>query len=147
MTRHYRARTVLLSAGLALILSGGLPAQAANSAKSAASSSASAGTSVTEEWPIPTGEHWSKATETEKQAYVLGILNMAMIEYQFAGRNPKHRTTVPRLLQGLDGMTVSQIADTVSTYYKANPDKQQERIIEVIWFQIVKPKLDQSKAK
>ncbi|MBE2293405.1 MAG: hypothetical protein IAF00_00575 [Phycisphaerales bacterium] len=147
MTRQYRTRTVLFSAGLALILGGVLPAQAANSAKSMASSSTSAGTSVTEEWPIPTGEHWLKATETEKQAYVLGILNMAMIEYQLTGQKPKHRTVVPRLLQGLDGMTVLQITETVNTYYKANPDKQQDPIIEVIWSQIVKPKLDQSKAK
>ena len=26
---------------------------------------------------------------------MLGILNLAMIEYQLTGSNPKHRTTVP----------------------------------------------------
>jgi hypothetical protein len=44
-------------------------------------------------------------------------------------------------------MTVPRIVETVDAYYKANPDKQQEPIIEVIWFQMVKPKVDQSKAK
>jgi hypothetical protein len=36
---------------------------------------------------------------------MLGILNMAMIEYQLAGPNPKHRTTVVKLVKSLDGMT------------------------------------------
>jgi hypothetical protein len=37
-------------------------------------------------------------------------------------------------------MTVRQIMETMDAYYKANPDKQQQPIIEVIWFQMVAPK-------
>ncbi len=143
MSRHHPAKATLLSAGLALALIGGPVVQAAQPASAAAKSAAS----QKEEWLIPTGERWSDATETERRAYVLGILNLAMVEYQLTGSNPKHRTTVPHLVKALDGMTVPQIVETVSAYYKANPDKQQEPIIEVIWFQMVKPKAGQPKAK
>lgn len=35
------------------------------------------------ELPFPDGEKWATATEREKLAYLLGITNMALIEYQF----------------------------------------------------------------
>jgi len=143
MPRYHLAKATLLSAGLALTLIGGPVVQAAQPKSAVVKSAAS----QKEEWLIPTGEHWSKATEVERRAYVLGILNLAMIEYQLTGSNPKYRTTVPHLVKALDGMTVLRIVETVDAYYTANPDKQQEPIIEVIWFQIVKPKADQSKAK
>ena len=143
MIRHHPAKATLLSAGLALALIGGPVVQAAQPASATAKPTAS----QKEEWLIPTGERWSSATETERRAYVLGILNLAMVEYQLTGPNPKHRTTVPHLIKALDGMTVPQIVETVDAYYKANPDKQQEPIIEVIWFQMVKPKVGQPKAK
>ena len=44
-------------------------------------------------------------------------------------------------------MTLPQIVETVDAYYKANPDKQQQPIIEVIWFQMVAPKASLAKAK
>jgi len=143
MPRYHLAKATLLSAGLALALIGGPVVQAAQPKSAVVKSAAS----QKEEWLIPTGEHWSKATEVERRAYVLGILNLAMIEYQLTGSNPKYRTTVPHLVKALDGMTVPRIVETVDAYYTANPDKQQEPIIEVIWFQMVKPKADQSKAK
>ena len=129
MPRYHLAKATLLSAGLALALIGGPVVQAAQPKSAVVKSAAS----QKEEWLIPTGEHWSKATEVERRAYVLGILNLAMIEYQLTGSNPKYRTTVPHLVKALDGMTVPRIVETVDAYYTANPDKQQEPIIEVIW--------------
>ena len=151
MLINRRFTTTLLSLGLAAGLVGWSTAQAADpapsAAKPAASQPAQTEASAKTEWRIPTGEHWSNATETERRAYVLGILNMAMVEYQLTGPNPKYRTTVPRLVNALDGMTVPQIVETVDAYYKANPDKQQQRIIEVIWFQMVEPKAGAKPAK
>lgn len=152
MLKKSRFATTLLSLGLATGLAGWSPAQAAEAAKSTAKSAESqpaqsAAPAKKEEWRIPTGEHWSKATDTERRAYVLGILNMAMVEYQLTGPKPKHRTTVPHLIKALDGMAVPQIVETVDAYYKANPDKQQQPIIEVIWFQMVAPKASLTKAK
>ncbi|MFO1423806.1 MAG: hypothetical protein U1F70_09170 [Candidatus Competibacteraceae bacterium] len=151
MRTKRRFTTTLLSLGLAAGLTGWSMAQAAETAppaaKPAESQPAQSATPAKQEWRIPTGEHWSKATDTERRAYLLGILNMAMVEYQLTGPNPKHRTTVPRLVKALDGMAVPQIVETVDAYYKANPDKQQQPIIEVIWFQMVVPKTGPAKIK
>ncbi|MCP5159922.1 MAG: hypothetical protein H6974_07690 [Gammaproteobacteria bacterium] len=99
------------------------------------------------ELPFPGGKEWPTATEREKIAYLLGILNMAMIEYQFTGPNPKHRTAVEKLVESLDGLSLHQIMETVDAYYQANPDQQQRPIFEVIWFEMVEPKLAASKTK
>ena len=151
MLTKRRFTTTLLSLGLVAGLAGWSIAQAAEPAKPAAkpaeSPPAQSATPAKQEWRMPTGEHWSNATDTERRAYVLGILNMAMVEYQLSGPSPKHRTTVPRLVKALDGMAVPQIVETVDAYYEANPEKQQQPIIEVIWFQMVAPKATPAKAK
>lgn len=150
MLKKRRFTTTLLSLGLTASLAVWSTAQAAEpapAAKPAESPPAQSAPPAKQEWRMPTGEHWSNATDTERRAYVLGILNMAMVEYQLSGPNPKHRTTVPKLVKALDGMAVPQIVETVDAYYKANPEKQQQPIIEVIWFQMVAPKATPAKAK
>ncbi len=151
MLKNRRFTTTLFSLGLIAGLAGWSTVQAAETAppaaKPAESQPAQSTTPAKQEWRMPTGEHWSKATDTERRAYVLGILNMAMVEYQLSGPNPRHRTTVPRLVKALDGMALPQIVETVDAYYKANPDKQQQPIIEAIWFQMVAPKASPAKAK
>jgi hypothetical protein len=151
MLTKRRLATTLLSLGLAAGMIGWSTTQAADPAPSATKSTesqpAQSATPAKQEWRVPTGEHWSKATDTERRAYVLGILNMAMVEYQLSGPNPRHRTTVARLVKALDGMAVPQIVETIDAYYKANPDKQQQPIIEVIWFQMVAPKAEAKPAK
>jgi hypothetical protein len=143
MLKKSRFATTLLSLGLAAGLAGWSPAQAGESAKSTAKSAesppAQSTTPAKQEWLMPTGEHWSKATDTERRAYILGILNMAMVEYQLTGPNPKHRTTVPRLVKALDGMTVAQLVEKMDAYYTANPDQQQRTVFEIIWFEMVAP--------
>lgn len=113
MPTKRRFATTLCSLGLVAGLTGWSTIQAAESTppatKPAESPPAQSATPAKQEWRIPTGEHWSKATDTERRAYILGILNMAMIEYQLTGPSPKHRTIVPKLVKALDGMTVPQI--------------------------------------
>ena len=151
MLKNRRFTTTLFSLGLIAGLAGWSTVQAAEPAKPATqpaeSPPAQSATPAKQEWRMPTGEHWSNATDTERRAYVLGILNMAMVEYQLSGPNPKHRTTVAKMVKALDGMAVPQIVETVDAYYKANPEKQQQPIIEVIWFQMVAPKATPAKAK
>jgi hypothetical protein len=89
--RHFT--TTLLSFGLAASLAGWSMAQAAEpappAAKPAESQPEQAAPPAKQEWLFANGEHWSKAADTEKRAYVLGILNMAMVEYQLSGPSPK----------------------------------------------------------
>lgn len=134
-------KQILLVLGLGASLVGWTPVQAAEPAAS------SAYANPVKELPFPGGKEWPTATEREKMAYLLGVLNMAMVEYQLTGPNPKHRTTVEKLVESLDGMTLRQIMETVDAYYQANPDQQQRPIFEVIWFEMVEPKIAASRMK
>lgn len=140
-----RFKTTLLMAGLAAGLAGGTAIHAADAPKPAAAKPAetppaTATAPAKMELPFPDGEKWGTATEREKLAYLLGIMNMALAEYQLTGPDPKHRTIVPKMVKSLDGVTLRQMMGTVDTYYKANPDQQKRPIFEVIWFEIVAPK-------
>ncbi|HRF44722.1 MAG TPA: hypothetical protein PLD30_10870 [Candidatus Competibacteraceae bacterium] len=136
-----RSMKALFSIGLAVSLVSWTPAYAAEPAVPPASAK------PVKELPFPGGKEWPTATEREKMAYLLGILDMAMIEYQLTGPNPKHRSAVENLVESLDGVTLRQIMETVDAYYQANPDQQQRPIFEVIWFEMVQPKIAASKTK
>lgn len=144
MPTKRRFTTALCSLTLAVGLAGWFTAQAAETPKPAAkpteSQSATSTAPAKTELPFPDGEKWATAKEGEKLAYLLGIMNMALAEYQLTGPSPKHRTIVPKMVKSLDGMTLRQMMGTVDAYYKANPDQQKKPIFEVIWFEIVAPK-------
>lgn len=128
---------VLLSLGLPVGL---LSVTGAQAAEPSAAKSASAISAAKAELPFPNGERWTTATENEKLSYLLGIMNLAMAEYQLTGPTPKYRTLVPKMVQSLDGQTLRQIMVGVDNFYKANPDQQKRSVFEVIWFEIVAPK-------
>jgi len=133
MLKKSSLATTLLFLGLTGGLSGWTVAQAAETA---------ATTSPTQvDLSLPDGEDWVPATEREKMAYLLGIRDMAAVEYQLIGPKPKHRTAVKKWVEALDGMTLRQIMEAVDAYYKAHPDKQQQPVFEVVWFQMVEPKV------
>lgn len=146
MSRTRCFETALLSLGLTVGLLCGTSAQAAEPMKPtpqpAAVKPAAAISAAKAELPFPNGEKWVTATEREKLAYLLGITNMAMAEYQLTGPAPKYRTLVPKMVQALDGSTLRQMMGAVDTYYKANSDQQKRSIFEVIWFEVVAPKAD-----
>ncbi len=136
MPKQSRLVMTLLSLGLAVGLSGGVTAQAAETAAAPVTQAAPARVDLS----FPDGTKWSPATEREKMAYLLGIRDMAAAEYQLTGPNPKHRTLVEKWVEALDGMTLRQIMEGVDAYYKANPDQQQQTVFEVIWFQMIQAK-------
>ena len=147
MLKKQRFATTLLALGLiAGLATGGTVAQAADPAPPAAQPAESQPTQqaapTRKELPFPNSSEWTSATEREKLAYLLGVMNMAMIEYQLSGPNPKHRTTVAKIVKALDGMTLRQMLEKIDAYYKANPDKQQRPVFEVIWFELVAPKVN-----
>ena len=57
------------------------------------------------------------------------------------------RTLVEKWVEALDGMTLRQIMEVVDAHYKANPDKQQQTVFEVVWFQMIEPKVGPVKAR
>ena len=144
MSRTRFFESTLLALGLTVGLAGttaaAQTAEPAKAAAPAASKPAAAIAAAKAELPYPDGEKWATATEREKLAYLLGIMNMAMAEYQLTGVKPKYRTLVPRMVQSLDGKTLRDIMRAVDGYYRANPDQQRRSIFEVIWSETVAAK-------
>ena len=128
--------TILLTLGLSAGLTAWAVAQTAGT-----DAQTQAVEAAKKEPPFPDGENWPTGTEREKMAYLLGIMNLALVEYQLHGPDPKYQTTVPDLLKATDGMTLREIMETVDNFYQSNPDLQRRPVIEVIWFELVEPKI------
>jgi len=56
-----------------------------------------------QEIPLVTGEHWTKSTEQNKKAYLVGMTNMLQVEiaYQAGATLAESQTVVPRFAAGL----------------------------------------------
>jgi hypothetical protein len=134
--------TILLTLGLSAGLTTWAVAQTAGTGAQTPAVEA-----AQKELPFPDGENWPAATEREKLAYLLGIMNLALVEYQLHGPDPKYRTTTTNLVKATDGMTLRQIMETVDTFYQSNPELQRRPVIEVIWFELVEPRIGAKSSK
>ena len=122
-------RAALLTACVAAALAGGV-AQA-----------------QTQEIPLITGEHWTKSTEQNKKAYLVGMTNMLQVEiaYQAGNTLPDSQTVVPRFAKGLKGHTLDGAIAKVDAWYARNPGRMQQTVVETIWYELVVPGLKQNK--
>jgi hypothetical protein len=95
------------------------------------------------ETPLVTGEQWTKSSEEMKQAYLVGIVNLAQLEMAYAGANPPSdaQSFVPRLAKGMQGQTLDSVRDGLNRWYAANPGKLQRPVLETIWFEMALPGL------
>ena len=90
---------------------------------------------------------WNDSTQQEKYAYLLGLMTMVEMEKNWQGENPLpfKQSLASSWSIGLSDMTFKQIADTVDNYAAAHPDEGQRQVVEVLWFQLVQPKIAFSK--
>lgn len=95
------------------------------------------------EMPVLTGDLWQKMTVDEKVAFVWGIGHVVSIERQTIERYPelKRESFVSKLAEGLAGMPMNGIIIEIDKYYRENPDDLEAPVMEVMWDDIVKPKL------
>jgi len=83
--------------------------------------------------PIVTGEHWTKASEAEKKAFLVGAANVISIEYELRRDDLRQRPgMIAALVSNLQPMTLSDISQAVDAYYMANPGQTSRSVIEVI---------------
>jgi hypothetical protein len=104
------------------------------------------GSVLADEVPLVTGEHWTKSTEQQKKAYLIGIANVLQVEAAYEGANPPPdvQSVVPRFVRGLKGQTLDTVKEGLDNWYAAHPDRLQRPVIETIWFEIVVPGLQKS---
>lgn len=97
--------------------------------------------------PVVTGEHWTKSSEEQKKAYLIGIANLLQVETAYFGANPPTdaQSFVPRFAKGLRGETLDSVKLGLDKWYAANPDRLQRPVLETIWFQMVVPGLQKNK--
>ena len=95
------------------------------------------------EMPVLTGEQWQGLQPDTKIAFIWGIGHVVTIEEHVLQRHPelKHEGFVAKLAEGLRGVPMSTIIQTVDGFYQKNPDDLDLPVMRVIWARIVKPKL------
>jgi hypothetical protein len=93
--------------------------------------------------PIVTGEHWTKADDEQKRAFLIGFGTMLKAEHNAQADNPKAQakdsTLVTTLVNGLSKFTIQEVLEQINSYYQINPDKVMRPVIEVMWFEIAVP--------
>jgi hypothetical protein len=101
------------------------------------------GSARAQEVPLVNGEHWTKSTEQQKKAYLIGIANILQLETAYGGTSPApdSQSVVPRMVKGLKGHTLDSVHQALDRWYAANPGQQQRTVIDIIWFEMVVPGL------
>ena len=96
-----------------------------------------------DEVPLITGEHWTKSSEEQKKAYLIGIANVVQVELAYAGSAapPDTQSVLPRMAKGLKGHTLDSVREGLNRWYAANPQRVQRPVVETIWFEMVVPGL------
>jgi hypothetical protein len=100
-----------------------------------------------DEIPMVTGVHWTKSTEEQKKAYLIGIANMAQVELAYQGptQSSDTQSVIPRMARGLKGQTLDTVREALNRFYAANPGKIDQPVLETIWFEMVVPGLQKNK--
>ncbi len=88
------------------------------------------------------GYSWTKSTDNEKQTFLYGAGSAIVLEYHV---REKHQEEPSRFVQGwveaCADLSWTQLAAKVDDYYAANPDKLQRHVFEVLWHEVIKPRL------
>lgn len=92
------------------------------------------------EVPVVTGEHWTKSSPQERKAFLLGAATIMELEQEVQGDTPPPKTTISVWCKGLSAYTFDEMAAAIDQWYAANPDKVTRPVVEVMWYELAKPK-------
>ena len=97
-----------------------------------------------EDLEIVIGEHWTDSSMEQRRAYLFGVGNMLEIEQAMAGdtyQSMRGRSVVPVLLEGLSGVSISDIVAQLDKFYADHPDQLNRPVIEVLYLEMALPNL------
>jgi len=96
--------------------------------------------------PLVTGEHWTRSSDEQKKAYLIGMANLAHVELAYGGTTPATdaQSIIPRMAKGLKGQTLDSVREGLTRWYAANPQRLQRPVVETIWFEMVVPGLQKA---
>jgi len=88
------------------------------------------------------GQVWMHSKESVKRGFLLGAESALILEYHIRTKHSQAPSKFVRnWVEGLRDMTWQQIADKIDTYYRAHPDKMDRNVFDVIWHEIIAPKV------
>ena len=96
------------------------------------------------EVPVVTGEHWMKSTPQERKAFLVGAATIIELEQEVQGDTPPKKTTIDVWCKGLSPYSFDQMVAAIDQWYAANPDKVSRPVVEVMWYELAKPKAGKS---
>ena len=96
------------------------------------------------EVPVVTGENWTQSTPRERKAFLIGAATIIELEQEVQGATPPPKTTIGVWCKGLSAFNFEEMAAAIDAWYAANPDKLARPVVEVMWYELAKPKADKS---
>ena len=92
------------------------------------------------EIPVVNGEHWTKSSPQERKSFLIGAATIIELEQEVQGDNPPKKTTIPVWCKGLSAYNFDEMVAAIDKWYAANPDKLARPVVEVMWYELAKPK-------
>jgi hypothetical protein len=95
---------------------------------------------------IVNGDLWLNSSQETRKAFLLGAGNMLAVETAYAKK--RNLTPPPAgalMSKAISGMTLDQVSDRITRWYKANPQRRNVPVMGVVWIDIVKPTIDSIK--
>ena len=101
---------------------------------------------VENEMPVLKGDTWIKMSDDEKISFIWGAGHIVSIEEVLSRDNAELKNSnkfVNKIMEAHNNapMTMSEVAQRVDYYYQQNPDKLDKPVIEVIWYELIVPRL------
>lgn len=88
-------------------------------------------------------QRWQDAGESERYSFLIGFVTMLEIEHSWQGENqlPFKQSLIDSWYQGLQGMSYKDLYNRINNYIASHPDDMQLPLPQVIWFDVVQPKV------
>ena len=96
------------------------------------------------EVPVVTGENWTQSTPRERKAFLIGAATIIELEQEVQGATPPPKTTIDVWCKGLSAYNFDEMAAAIDQWYAAHPDKLARPVVEVMWYELAKPKAGKS---
>jgi len=89
------------------------------------------------------GTIWQKASQDEKVAFLWGFCHVVTIEQALMSQYPqlKVENFSAKVVEGMAGMKLNEIARKVDEYYAANPGDIEVSVVRIMWDTVIKPNL------
>ena len=93
--------------------------------------------------PVLKGDVWQRMTNDEKVSFMWGAGHVINIEEELMNeiKDLKRDSFVTKAYEGMSGMSMQEIVNRLDDFYKKNPDKIEMPVFDVIWDQMITPKI------